>query len=61
MISKEEFADGLAFYKDGKEIAFYNKFTQRVRYCEYPCGFGCLELDYGDNLTIMHEIHMYRY
>lgn len=63
----EEFKDGIAFYSDDMEyeIAFYSKFTERVRYNDnngYISAYteGCIEIPYDDNRKIVDEIRRYR-
>ena len=61
-LTNKIFADGIAFYKDNEEIAFYSKITKRVRYI-LPSdwiGCDCVEIDAEINFAIIEEVKAYR-
>lgn len=61
-LTTKVFIDGIAFYKDNEEIAFYSKITKRVRYILPPdwIGCDCVEIDAEINFAIIKEVKAYR-
>lgn len=61
-LTKKVFCDGVAFYKDSEEIAFYNRYTKKVRYILSPdwIGCDCVEIDAEINFAIIEEVKAYR-
>lgn len=57
-LTNKIFADGIAFYKDNEEIAFYSKITKKVRYILSPdwIGCDCVEIDAEINFAIIEEV-----
>lgn len=59
IITTKKFADGIAFYEDGKECAFYSNITQKVRYNNDGSSIGCTEILFNKNLVIINLIKSY--
>ena len=58
MMTTKTFLDGIAFYKDDEEIAFYSNITKRVRYIDNII-YRDPEIDFEDNLYILNTITEY--
>ena len=58
-ITTKKFSDGIAFYEDGKEFAFYSNITQKVRYNNSGCVIGCTEIPFEKNFVIINLIKNY--
>jgi len=66
-VTTKRYIDGVAFVRDGEEIAFYSNVTGRITYSrlgivraytDYYCT-GDLELPVEDNLFILEEVKKY--
>ena len=58
-ITTKKFSDGIAFYENGKEFAFYSNITKKVRYDNDGKYIGCTEIPFGKNLVIINLIKKY--
>lgn len=58
-ITTKKFSDGIAFYEDGKEFAFYSNITKKVRYNNNGCVIGCTEISFENNLIVINLIKKY--
>ena len=58
-ITTKKFSDGIAFYEDGKEFAFYSNITQKVRYNTSEYLVGCTEISFEKNLIVINMIEKY--
>lgn len=58
MITTHDFKDGIAFYKNEREIAFYNRFTNNIHYMVHERMFE-MNIDLDTWLFIAKEIHKY--
>lgn len=56
-IKSKEFFDGIAFYKDDIEVAFYSNITQLV--CYYDNMYGIVALPISDAIVIHNLIKEY--
>ena len=60
MITTKEFRDGIAFYKDDEEIAFYSNITENIMYNILSNCINCASISFNDNLFIINIIKTYR-
>lgn len=60
MITTNKFRDGIAFYKDNKEIAFYSNITESITYNIPSNCINCASISFNDNLFIINIIKTYR-
>lgn len=59
IITTKEFRDGIAFYKDNKEIAFYSNIAESITYnIPFNC-INCASISLVDNLFIINIIKIY--
>ena len=58
-ITTKKFSDGIAFYEDGKEFAFYSNITRKVRYNISGYLVGYTEIPFEKNLIVINMIEKY--
>lgn len=49
-VTTKAFMDGIAFYEDDKEIAFYSNMTKEITYNQDKFHFGCAGISYVKNI-----------
>lgn len=59
MITTKEFSDGIAFYKNNKEIAFYSNIAESITYNIPDNCINCATISLVDNLFIINIIKIY--
>lgn len=60
MLITKEFYDGIAFYKDNKEIAFYNRIVETITYNVPSNCINCASIYFEDNLAIINTVKDYK-
>lgn len=60
MITTKKFRDGIAFYKNDKEIAFYSNIAETITYNIPDNCINCASISFSDNLTIINIVKVYR-
>lgn len=59
-MTTKKFLDGIAFYKNDKEIAFYSNITEQITYNIPSNCINCAAISFNDNLFIINMVKIYR-